>query len=156
MKRENRTGTIRTIRRNNTIRYQALSPINEHGKRISLGVYSSKQEAMDVLQGHLSNQCFSCMTFIEVYNEWSKDRIVSRNDKSAFSYCCPLYYRRFSSITEHQLLHCIQRGYRIDSNGNKKYATPSIRGKIKSLCNRLYDYALLKNYVTKNLSRNLR
>lgn len=154
MRGENDQGTIRLLsdkKRNK--RYQVLAP-NKDG-RISLGVYSTKAESRQVRERFLENpKSHTYITFFDLYIDWKSKTTITKNDVYAFRYCSPIYQKRFICITEQDLLLCIHKGYYVKDN-KRIYVSSSMSEKVKSLLNRLYDFAIKKEIVTENISRTI-
>lgn len=118
-------------------------------KYVTIGYYSTQSEALQALADYNANPynlTASLITFEEVYKKWSEvhfQEIVpsaQRTWKSAFSYCKPLYQMHMRDIRVNHLEQTI-RDAEVGDN---------TKGRMKSLFNLMYKYALKHEIVDKN------
>lgn len=118
--------------------------------RTTLGYFEKKSDAVTALEDYLRDPYdikSSTITFSEVYDKWSSKHFPTlanpssiRTITSAYNYCKPLYNMRMRDIKVHHLESTIQ-----DAEVGS-----STKGKIKSLFNSMYRYALKHEIVDKN------
>lgn len=99
----------------------------------------------------------------ELYERWSEKYFASinatsvRTITSAWAYCSSIYSMRASDVRARHIKGCMDDGYRIESRGKRKgekiYASPVTKARIKSLFNLMFDYALEYELVDKNPAR---
>lgn len=104
------------------------------------------------------------ITVKELYERWTEDYFKNitesavRTVTSAWAYCGSLCDMRAKDVRPRHIKGCIDDGYRIETRGKRKgekiMASPSIKTKIKSICNLMFDYALEHEIVPTNYSRN--
>lgn len=80
-----------------------------------------------------------------------------RTVNSAWAYCSSIYDMRAKDIRSRHIKGCMEEGFRIETRGKKKgekiYATPGTKSRIKSLFNNMLDYALEYEIVPMNYAR---
>lgn len=93
------------------------------------------------------------VTFEEFFETWFKSRepkakndSTLRQHKAAFSHLTPLYKYKLSSIRSYHIRGAIE-----DSG-----ASTALKGKMKALCNMMFDLALERELVTRNYARDLK
>lgn len=99
----------------------------------------------------------------ELYEKWTSDYFkkstaaYQRTVTSAWSYCSSVYSMRAKDVRARHIKGCMEDGYRIETKGKKKgekiYAAPGTKTRIKSLFNLMYDYALEYELVDRNYAR---
>lgn len=99
----------------------------------------------------------------ELYEKWTSDYFkkstaaYQRTVTSAWSYCSSVYSMRAKDVRAQHIKGCMEDGYRIETKGKKKgekiYASPGTKTRIKSLFNLMYDYALEYELVDRNYAR---
>ena len=99
----------------------------------------------------------------ELYEKWTSDYFkkstaaYQRTVTSAWSYCSSVYSMRAKDVRARHIKGCMEDGYRIETKGKKKgekiYASPGTKTRIKSLFNLMYDYALEYELVDRNYAR---
>lgn len=99
----------------------------------------------------------------ELYEKWTSDYFkkstvaYQRTVTSAWSYCSSVYSMRAKDLRARHIKGCMEDGYRIETKGKKKgekiYASPGTKTRIKSLFNLMYDYALEYELVDRNYAR---
>ncbi len=155
IRRKNGDGTIREIRKNGKICYQALSPLNNQ-HRLSLGVYPSKRAANDAIEGFKRNPAaFSFMTFEQLYEAWADEVDMLRNDPYVYSYCSSLHQKRVVCISKKDIVRCINSAHKVDAAGKKVHASSNTKQKMKSFFNRIFDHAVLKGIIKENIARDI-
>lgn len=99
------------------------------------------------------------MTLIQLYEKWIehyaehvKSESSVRTVKSAFSYCSTIYDMRVKDIRPRHIRGCMEEGY-VERKGEKHYATPNIKSRIKTFFNVILDYAMEYDIVDKNYAR---
>lgn len=102
------------------------------------------------------------MTFEEVYDRWFKEYVSTKSKsyeyqiKAAFNYCDPIKSEPIRFIKPSHLRTVISEGVRIDSNGNSKPITPNMRNVVKLLFLGVFDYALERDLIDKNIAKDVR
>lgn len=118
-------------------------------KYITIGYYATQMEALQALAEYNANPYdieTNTITFSEVYEKWSEEHFQTivpsavRTWKSAYHYCKPLYTMRMKDIRVHHLEQTIKNA---DVGANTK-------GRMKSLFNLMYKYALKHEIVDKD------
>ena len=118
-------------------------------KYITIGYYATQKEALQALANYNANPydiSSNTITFEELYKKWSEvhfETIVPsarRTWKSAYSYCKPLYNMRMKDIRVNHLEQTIKDAAVGDNT----------KGRMKSLFNLMYKYALKHEIVDKN------
>lgn len=99
----------------------------------------------------------------ELYEKWTSDYFkkstvaYQRTVTSAWNYCSSVYSMRAKDLRARHIKGCMEDGYRIETKGKKKgekiYASPGTKTRIKSLFNLMYDYALEYELVDRNYAR---
>lgn len=83
-----------------------------------------------------------------------KERALVR---TPWAYCSSIYDMRAKDIRSRHIKGCMEEGFRIETRGKKKgekvYATPGTKSRIKSLFNNMLDYALEYEIVPMNYAR---
>lgn len=104
------------------------------------------------------------ITVSELYEKWTDAYFTglssassSRTITSAWAYCSEVYRMRAKDIRARHIKNCMDQGYRIETRGKKKgqkvYATASVKSRIKSIFNLMFDYALEYEIVDRNYAR---
>lgn len=122
-------------------------------KRVTIGYFRSYEEAISALMAYNEKPYdieTENITFSELYLKWSKAHFEmlssdssKRTIRSAYNYCRALYNMRFKDIKVSHLEDTIRTCE----------APPSVRGRMKSLFNMLYRYALKHEIVTVNYAQ---
>lgn len=99
----------------------------------------------------------------ELYEKWTAEYFKNATDNyirtvnSAWAYCSSIYDMRAKDIRSRHIKGCMEEGFRIETRGKKKgekvYATPGTKSRIKSLFNNMLDYALEYEIVPMNYAR---
>lgn len=98
------------------------------------------------------------ITVKELYDKWwseygvGKKESYGRTIRAAWSYCSSIYNMRAKDVRARHIKGCMENGI-VEYNGKIKHTTPSIKTKIKSLFNLMFDYALEYEIVDKNYAR---
>lgn len=133
----------------------------------SIGTFQTKGSAEEALAEYnrtpydLSNKV---STFQELYKAWSSEYFPKltnessiRTVTSAYAYCSGLYNMKIRQIGVGHIKDAMNYGYVIEkrgkNKGQRKYASPCTKERIKSLCNLMFDYALERNLVLTNPAR---
>lgn len=177
MKRANGTGSITKVKdrkRRKPWRVRVtIHTVIDSEKGISkaetktLGYFVSRQEAEKALVAFTESPYdFSGknLTFAEVYEEWfEKYSKKCTSDSSlrtvtaAYRYCSGLYSMRIRDIRAYHLGECIDKGFVIvergKDKGKKQYASPTTKGRMKSIFNLMFDWAYERDLVDKNYAR---
>ena len=115
----------------------------------NVGYYPTRQAALQALSDYNANPYdlnANTITFAEVYEKWSERKFseISQSNisgyKAAFNMCTAIHDMRFGDI---KLAHL--QGI-VDSSG-KNYP---ILSKLKTLCNQLFDYAVMHEIISKD------
>ena len=162
-KRANGSGSVRKLSGNRRKPWQVYLTVSigyDSKKRVgvqkrkSLGTFETKEQAELALQEYLKDPYdfdIKGLTFKDVYEMWfdrySKDLknpSSIRTITSAFNNCPDIHDRLFESITIMNMRDCIDKA----NVGN------ATKGRIKSMFNLMYDYAVEAQIVPVNLARN--
>lgn len=120
-------------------------------KRIIIGYYATKAEALEALANYNQNPydiTVDSITFSEVYEKWSAEHFETivpsarRTWISAYKYFAPIHSMRFKDIRVSHMEGCIR-----DAT-----VGTSTKQRMKSLCNMMYKYALKTEIVEKDYS----
>ena len=103
------------------------------------------------------------ITVSELYNKWIESYLsdssnaYARTISSAWTYCSSVYDMRAKDLRARHIKGCMDDGYRIETRGKRKgekiFATPTTKSRIKSLFNNMLDYAVEYEIVDKNYAR---
>lgn len=101
------------------------------------------------------------VTMAELYELWLpeytatlKDAKSKNHATAAWQYCSELYNMNVRDVRTRHLKYVVYNSYKLDGDGNKIMSTANLKMRIKSVLNRLYDWALENEYVTTNFARN--
>jgi len=133
----------------------------------TVGYFETKKQALDALASY--NACpydldAKNMTFNDVYEAWSEEYFKTLESKtsertvtSAYKYAFTLYNVPIRDIRVYHLEEAIEKGYVIPEKGKdkgkKRYASANTKGRMKSLFNLMFDYAMKHEIVDKNYAR---
>lgn len=118
-------------------------------KYITIGYFPTQKEALQALADYNANPydiSSNTITFSEVYEKWSEIHFQTivpsarRTWKSAYNYCKPLYDMRMKDIRVQHLEQTIKDATVGDNT----------KGRMKSLFNLMYKYALKHEIVDKD------
>lgn len=130
----------------------------EDGKQIvkTIGTYKTKQEALQGLSDYNNDPydlIVSKKTFAEIYEKWYNDTFDDTSNRNtvsgyraAFLNCESLHNMRFVDIRKYHLQEALD-------NCHKNYET--VR-RVRILFGKIYQYALYKEFTTKNYAENLK
>lgn len=97
------------------------------------------------------------MTMQELFDRWSPEYFKTINTatgvratKRAWKYCSEIYYMRVSDLRTRHIKGCIEQGIHLDT---QKPADSRMKCIIKSMFNKMLDYALEYELVDRNYSR---
>ena len=103
------------------------------------------------------------LTVKELYDKWSDKYFEKTTESSkrtitsAWAYCSSIYNMRAKDVRARHIKGCMDEGYRIEERGKKKgekvFPTASVKSRIKSVFNLMFDYALEYEIVDKNYAR---
>ena len=103
------------------------------------------------------------ITVKELYEKWTTEyfKNVSENHirsvNAAWAYCSSIYDMRVKDVRARHIKGCMEEGFRIETRGKRKgekiYASPGTKSRIKSLFNTMLDYALEYEIVSMNYAR---
>lgn len=103
------------------------------------------------------------ITVSELYEKWTSEYLKDSSDayartiSAAWVYCSSIYTMRVKDIRARHIKGCMEDGFRIETRGKKKgekiYASPGTKSRIKSLFNNMLDYALEFEIVPMNYAR---
>ncbi len=103
------------------------------------------------------------MTVDQLYEKWTDEFVDKWSDgyyrgiKSAWAYCSSIYNMRVKDVRARHIKGCMEEGYRIEyrgkNKGQKVFASPGTKERIKSLFNTMLDYAEEYEIVDKNYAR---
>lgn len=164
-RRANGTGGVRKHSGNRRKPYQAFvtkkyefdaTTLKATQKEKSLGFFTTYEEALNTLNKYLENPWDTVgddLTFKELYKMWSERYFKTlqsksniRSIKSAFNHSEILHDRIFKTITIINLRDAIE-------NNN---ITPSIKSRMKSMYNLMWDFAVEAQIVNVNIARNFK
>ena len=121
--------------------------------RVTVGYFHTKDEAIQALANYNASPYdiqTNSITFEEVYELWSREYFPTLANKSsirtvtaAYNYCTPLYKMRMKDIRVEHLEGTI-RDAKVGS---------ATKGRIKSLCNMMYRYAMKHEIVQKDYAQ---
>lgn len=119
-----------------------------------LGYYATEELALEALDNYNRNPYdieSETITFSKVYEEWSSryyaelsNKSTERSNISAFNHSKPLHDMAFKAITITNMKDAI----------NSADVGSATKGRMKSLYNLIYDFAVESGIVSINLSRN--
>ena len=127
--------------------------------------YKTKGEANAALAEYLKNPydiSNKDITFSQLYEIWFKDFIKDHEShryriKSGYSYCTPLYNKKFREISILDMKNCINNATRIVDRGKykgeEKNASPSCKEAMKYILNHMYSYAIEARIVDRNYAK---
>ena len=117
---------------------------------VNIGYFPTRQEALQALADYNADPYdlkTDTITFAEVYERWSKDYFPTlannssvRTITAAYNYCSPLYQTRMRDLRVNHLEQTILNAQVGDST----------KGRIKSLFNMMYRYALAHEIVSRD------
>lgn len=136
-------------------------------RRITLGSYATKKEALQALGEYSANPYDikkDDLTLADLYQKWTEAYFPTLNSDSsrrtiisAWRYCRPLYNMRVKDIRARHIKGIMNDGYVIPVSGQhageKVFASASTKGRIKSMFNLMFDFALEFELVDKNYAR---
>lgn len=99
-------------------------------------------------------------TVAKLYEQWlenykkgvSSDSAV-RSITAAWAYCKEISGMRARDLRARHIKGVIEEGYVLDKSGDKRYASPSTKSRIKNLFNMMLDYAVEYEITDKNYAR---
>lgn len=135
--------------------------------RVPIGTFKTKKEALQALAEYGANPYDiqnNNLTLAELYQKWTETYFPTlesnssiRTITSAWKYCHALYSTRVKDLRARHIKGIIEDGYVIPTNGKnagqKIYASPGTKARIKSMFNLMMDYALEYELVDKNYAR---
>lgn len=99
------------------------------------------------------------LTVKQVYEKWTEEYFKTlksdssaRTITSAWAYCSAVYDMRASDVRARHIKGCMEEGTAM-LKGELHHPTAGIKGRIKSMFNLLFDYALEYEVVEKNYAR---
>lgn len=132
----------------------------------TLGYFDTRKLALEALADYNKNPYdldVHTTTFAELYDKWfegySKKQTVSANRTiiAARRYCSSIENMRVKDIRSYHLKECINNGYVISTEGKdkgkKRDASPTTKGRMKSMVNLMWDYACEHEITDKNYAR---
>lgn len=163
MKRANGSGSIKKLSGNRRNPYVVLITkgyevdevsLKKKQIQVPLGYYPTEDLAKKALDKYNTNPYDidkEKITFADVYEEWSKryykdlkNKSSIRSNISAFNHSKPLHNMIFKTITITNMKDTI----------NNANVGPATKGRMKSLYNLMYDYAVESEIVDVNTARN--
>lgn len=160
-KRANGTGSVHKMSGNRRKPYRAVIVTGSYfdesiGKakqiRKTIGYYETESEAKQALSRYYDDpyDITKIRTFKDVYDEWSEryyatltNTSSARSYTSAFNYTTMLHNRNIQEITITMMKDCI----------NNASCGAATQGRIKSLFNLVFDYAVESQYINVNTAR---
>lgn len=125
------------------------------------GYFKTYNEAYEALIEYHKNpyDLKKDITIVELYEKWSKEYFKTLSSTSsmrtiecAWRYCTSIYKMRTKDIRARHIKDCMENGY-IMNGDTKRFASASIKSRIKSLFNLMMDYALEYELVERNYAR---
>lgn len=176
MKLPNGYGSVTKLSGNRRNPYQARVTIGwdvdkETGKvkqkRVMIGSYATKKEAIAALGEYMSNPydiSNNNITLEDLYNRWQPqyfEKLATASSRrtitAAWSYCSIIKDMKVKDIRARHLKGVIEDAFVIEkqgpNKGQKKFASPGTKARMKSLFNLLFDYALEYELVAMNYAR---
>ena len=163
MKRANGAGSIKKLSGNRRNPYMVLITTGYEFNEITLikkqiqtplGYYPTEELAKKALDKYNENPYdidVEKVTFLDVYTEWSKryyndlnNRSTERSNVAAFKHSKPLHDMIFKAITITNMKDTI----------NSAIVGPATKGRMKSLYNLMFDYAVESEIINVNTARN--
>lgn len=98
------------------------------------------------------------ITVKELYEKWTEEYFKTlaenswRNITSAWSYCSEIYYMRAKDVRVRHIRGVMENGT-VEYKGEIKHASAGVKGRIKSMFNIMFDYAMEHEIVTVNYAR---
>lgn len=99
------------------------------------------------------------ITVEELYGKWTKEYFKTlknessvRGMESAWAYCSSVYKMRAMDVRARHIKGCMDEGV-VVSGDKERHPTASMKNKIKSLFNLMYDYAVEYELVDRNYAR---
>lgn len=126
-----------------------------------LGYFETYNKAYEALVEYNKNpyDLDDGLTVKEVYEKWKeiyfdtlKNSSSIRTITAAWKYCSSIYDMKIRDLRARHIKGCMDDGYIIDGN-DKKYPSPGMKARIKSMFNLMLDYALEYELIDKNYSR---
>lgn len=161
IKRANGTGSVNKLSGNRRKPYRAVITTGVYFDEVSgiakqtrktLGYYATESEARTALSNYYDNpyDIQKKRTFSDLYDEWSEryyptlsNRSSERSYVSAFNHSSMLHKMDIHDITITIMKDCI----------NKANCGAATQGRMKSLFNLMFDYAVESNYININIAR---
>lgn len=147
-----------------------LDEVTGKSKQIlkNIGCFPTRREAEAALNEYLENPYNldgKDMIFEELYKEWFEDYASTlsgessmRTIKSAYRYMHSIYNMKVRDIRVRHLEGCLKDAYIVSDRGTdkgqKRYASASTKGRMKSVLNLMFDYAVKYDVVKTNYARN--
>ena len=152
--------------------YRAMVTVGktEDGKPIGKilkpqGYFKTYNEAYEALVEYNKNpyELSEGITVEELYNEWSEKYFKEVSDSmitqitTVWPYCSDIYSMRVSDVRVRHIKGVMENGFRIEKKGDKKgekiFATPGTKVRIKSLLSKMLDYAVENEVTDKNYAK---
>lgn len=135
--------------------------------RVPIGTFKTKKEALQALAEYGANPYDiqnNNLTLSDLYQKWTEayfptleSESSSRTVIAAWRYCHAIYSMRVKDLRARHIKGIMEDGYVIPSHGKdagqKVYASPGTKARIKSMFNLMLDYALEYELVDKNYAR---
>lgn len=135
--------------------------------RITIGAYKTRKEALAALADYAANPYdldAEGMTLAELYEKWTESYFPTlssgssvRTVSSAWKYCHEISGMRVKDVRARHIKGVMENGYVVPETGAKKgekvYATPAVKARIKSLFNLMLDFAVEYEIVDRNYAR---
>lgn len=135
--------------------------------RVPIGTFKTKKEALQALAEYGANPYDiqnNNLTLSDLYQKWTEayfptleSESSSRTIIAAWRYCHAIYSMRVKDLRARHIKGIMEDGYVIPSHGKdagqKVYASPGTKSRIKSMFNLMLDYALEYELVDKNYAR---
>lgn len=152
MKNPNGFGTVYKMLGKRRKKWRAVKTVgwgdNGKQKRLTIGYYGSKQEAMEALGKYIYNPNAK-ITLGEVYELWIKNH-SSKVSKTRLKQIISVYKRHISAL-EKEMIGEIRLQDLQDFFDNIELSSGSL-AQIKGITNMIFEFAVKNDYIVKNIS----
>lgn len=93
------------------------------------------------------------MTVKELFEKWYETTDKSRQIMSAWYYCNSLYNMNVRDVKTKHIKFAIEEGI-FEYKGEIRHTSPDIKGRMKTVLNKLFDFAVERDLIEKNPARN--
>lgn len=150
----------------NPFRAMVTTGTNEEGRPIAKllkpqAYFPTYNDAYEALMEYAKNpyDLDDDISVEKLYERWSTDYFGTlkgdssiRTITSAWAYCSEIYKMRAKDVRARHIKGVIDNGFTV-VKGEKRFASPNIKDRIKSLFNLMYDYAVEYELTERNYAR---